>query len=100
MKEKYKIQTTYEFWVIMTVFSLAGMAIVWVRKPLFHILGIGDHTPFIIKFLVWLAIVFPTYQINLLLFGFLLGQFPFFWEREKKLWEFLLRGKMYKASDK
>ncbi len=91
MKQKYGLKTTAELIIVMTVFSLAGMAIVWVRKPIFHLLGITDTTPFILKFLAWLAIVFPTYQLNLLVFGFLFGQFSFFWEREKVLWRFLLR---------
>ncbi len=91
MKKKYNVATTLELCVIMTVFSLAGMAIIYIRKPIFHLLGISATTPFILKFLAWLAVVFPAYQINLLIFGFLFGQFPFFWEREKNLWRFLLR---------
>lgn len=91
MKEKYNVGTTFELFIIMAVFSLAGMAIVWVRKPIFHLLGITAKTSFILKFLTWLAVVFPTYQINLLVFGFLLGKFSFFWEREKKFLRFLRR---------
>ncbi|MBI5415819.1 MAG: hypothetical protein HZA29_03290 [Candidatus Omnitrophica bacterium] len=91
MKTKYNVQTTVGLVKIMTVFSLAGMAIMWVRKPVFHALGITAQTPFILKSLAWLAVVFPTYQINLLVFGFLFGQFPFFWEREKKFLRFLRR---------
>lgn len=91
MKKKYNVRTTFELFIIMAVFSLAGMAIIWVRKPIFHLLGITTQTPFILKFLAWLAVVFPAYQINLLIFGFLLGQFPFFWEREKKFLRFLRR---------
>lgn len=91
MKKKYNLRSTFELWIIMAVFTLAGMAIVLTRKPIFHLLGITDTTPFILKFLAWLAVVFPTYQINLLVFGFLLGQFSFFWEKEKRLWRFLRR---------
>jgi hypothetical protein len=29
--------------------------------------------------------VFPAYQILILVYGFLLGQFDFFWQKEKKL---------------
>lgn len=91
MKKKYKVSTTLDLFIIMAVFSLAGMAIVWVKNPIFHLLGITTTTPFVLKFLAWLAVIFPAYQINLLIFGFLFGQFPFFWEREKNLWKFLLR---------
>jgi hypothetical protein len=40
---------------------------------------------------VYIPIVFPLYQINLLIFGFLLGQFEFFWEKEKALVRFVKR---------
>ena len=75
----------------MLVFSLAGMMIVYERRPVFHILGITAATPFWVKFLAWLAVVFPAYQLNLIIFGSLLGQFRFFWEKEKKMGRFLLR---------
>jgi len=91
LKKKWNITSHWDFWAIMIVFSLAGMSIVYVRKPLFYLFGITATTPFWIKFLTWLAIVFPTYQINLIIFGFLLGQFNFFWEKEKQMGRFFLR---------
>jgi len=91
LKKKWNINSNWDFIVIMLVFSLAGMSIVYVRKPLFYLFGITAATPFWIKFLTWLAIVFPTYQINLIIFGFLLGQFNFFWEKEKQMGRFFVR---------
>jgi len=89
--KKWNINTYWDFFLINVVFSLAGMSIVFVRKPFFHFIGITPETPFWIKLITWLAIVFPTYQINLLIFGFLLGQFNFFWEKEKQLGRFFMR---------
>jgi len=91
LKKKWNIDSNWDFIMIMIVFSIAGMSIVYVRKPLFYVLGITAATPFWIKFVTWLIIVFPTYQINLIIFGFLLGQFNFFWEKEKQMGRFFLR---------
>jgi len=91
LKKKWNIDSNWDFILIMVVFSIAGMSIVYVRRPLFHLLGITVTTPFWIKFVTWLIIVFPTYQINLIIFGFLLGQFNFFWEKEKQMGRFFLR---------
>jgi len=88
LKKKWKIASNWDFTMIMIVFSLAGMSIVYIRKPLFFLFGITETTPFWIKFFTWLAIVFPAYQINLIIFGFLLGQFQFFWEKEKQMGRF------------
>ena len=74
----------------MLTFSLAGMAVMPARKLIFHLVGITDHTPFWIKVLVYIPLIPPAYQIGLLFFGALLGQLPFFWEKEKKLMQFIL----------
>ena len=91
LKEKWEIGSNVDLFMIMLVFSLAGSAISFVRKPIFHALGITEHTPFWIKVLVYLPLIPPIYQINLLIFGAILGQFKFFWEKEKKIGRFLLR---------
>ena len=91
LKKKWNIKSNWDFFLINLVFALAGMAIVFVRKPLFHLFGITSQTPFWIKFVTWLAIVFPIYQINLIIFGTLLGQFRFFWEKEKQMGRFFVR---------
>jgi len=91
LKKKWDIKSNWDFFLINVVFSLAGMAIVFVRKPIFALIGITPETALWIKTLVYIPLIIPIYQVNLLIFGFLLGQFPFFWEKEKKIFEFLKR---------
>ncbi len=88
LKTKWKITTNRDFILIMIVFSLAGMAIGFERRIVFHLFGI-DKDPLWVKILVYVPLIVPIYQINLLVFGFLLGQFKFFWEKEKRLVQFL-----------
>jgi hypothetical protein len=88
---KWGINSYWDFFIINVVFALSGSSIVFVRKPFFNLVGITETTPFLIKFFTWLLIVFPTYQINLIIFGTLLGQFAFFWEKEKKMFKFFAR---------
>jgi hypothetical protein len=38
-----------------------------------------------IKTIAYILFVFPAYQVLLLTYGFILGQFSFFWEKEKKM---------------
>ena len=77
--------------LIMLVFSLAGSFIGFERRPIFHALGITNHTHLWVKIVAYLPLIPPIYQLNLLFFGFLLGQFEFFWEKEKRLARFLMR---------
>ena len=90
LKQKWNIRNNWDFILIMLVFSLAGMSISFVRPIIFHLLKI-DHAALWIKILVYIPLIPPVYQLGLLFFGFFLGQFGFFWEKEKRLARFLLR---------
>ena len=83
LMKKWGIKSKWDFCLIMLVFSLAGMSVVYVRKPAFALMGVGAQTPFLLKTFFYLLVIFPTYQINLLIWGFILGQSQFFWEKEK-----------------
>lgn len=69
----------------MVTFSLAGMSVLKVNNYIMDWIGVAPETPFWVRSLIYVGIMFPTYQVLLLAFGLLLGQFGFFWEKEKKL---------------
>jgi len=102
LSEKWQIKTTGQFWRIMTVFSLAGLNVALFRKPIFYALGLTSTTALWLKTFIYILFVIPIYQISLLFYGLILGEFNFFWEKEKKLGRFLLKKftKKYTASDK
>ncbi len=91
LKERWGLTSDFQVIIVMLVFSLAGISILPTRRWIFHLLGYTAHTSFGLKFATWLLIVFPAYQFFLLVYGTLLGQFRFFWEKEKKMGRFLLR---------
>ena len=98
-KKKWGIESTVDIILILAVFSLAGMSIIFVRKPVFSILGINDAN-FAIQTATYLIIVFPCYQAFLLIYGALLGQFKFFWDKEKKLGRWIISLVSKKSSEK
>ena len=91
LKDKWNIENNLDFILIMLVFSFAGMGISFLRPPIFHFLGITHQTPLWIKIAIYVPLIPPLYQINLLIFGFCLGQFDFFWEKEKRIIRFFRR---------
>lgn len=85
LKEKWGLQNLAQVVAVLVVFSLTGSTVVWIRKFLFAAIGFDEATPFWLKTITYLLFIMPFYQILLLVYGFLLGQFSFFWEKEKKL---------------
>lgn len=84
-KQRWNIQSNAQLTVIIIVFALTGSASAWLSKPFCLWLGITKDelgfwfTP------VRLLLIFPIYQVLLVLIGFLFGQFKFFWKFEKKM---------------
>ena len=85
LKEKWGLKSLFQVVLILIVFSLTGMTVVLIRPLVFSWLNFDDQTPFWIKAITYITLIFPMYQILILVYGALLGQFSFFWEKEKKL---------------
>jgi hypothetical protein len=78
--------TNWRFFVIILVFAVTGSSAAMLSKPILHWLGISKETHHIVLYiLLYIVIIFPIYQVLLVSFGFLFGQFQFFWNFEKKL---------------
>ncbi|HSR69455.1 MAG TPA: DUF6787 family protein [Acidobacteriota bacterium] len=74
---------------VLAAFSLAGSSVLFVGRP---ILGwvLPQDAPTWLRVVGYLLLIVPLYQVLLLMWGTLFGQFRFFWEREKKLGRFLM----------
>lgn len=84
MKQKWGLTSLLQVILILIVFALTGTTVVWIRPIIFKLLGIEDASGWL-KTISYLILVFPLYQVLLLIYGFIFGQFSFFWEKEKKL---------------
>ncbi len=90
MKEKWGLKSLWQVVVILIVFAATGFTVVFIRPLIFQALGIQDASGWL-KTVSYLVLVFPLYQVLLLGYGFLFGQFQFFWEKEKKLAKGILK---------
>ncbi|HLR31931.1 MAG TPA: DUF6787 family protein [Fodinibius sp.] len=84
LKDRWNVETIGGIILILFIFSITGMTALYVRKFVFGWLGFSEQTPLWMEMLGWVLVVFPSYQILFLLYGFLLGQFEFVWNFEKK----------------
>ncbi len=85
LKQRWKIESNLQLVLILVVFAITGSSTVFIRKPVFELLGITPETSLWITIPLYLAIILPSYQILLLVYGTIFGQFRFFWEFEKKM---------------
>lgn len=88
LQEKWGLTSIWQVVVILFVFALTGTSSLKVGAPVLDFFGV--HADTMNPWLYWplrLLIVFPIYQVLLLIFGGLLGQFKFFWNIEKKMFK-------------
>lgn len=84
MKKRWGVESFGGLLLILFIFAITGITTLYVRKVVFEWLDISAATPLWIELIAWIVIVFPAYQLLFLLFGFILGQFEFVWNFEKK----------------
>ena len=86
LKEKWGITSNFQFIIILIVFSVTGSLAVWVAKPILELVGLDKSA--VSPCVFWpirIAIIFPIYQVMIVVIGALFGQFKFFWAFEKKM---------------
>ena len=70
--------------VILLVFTCTGFTVMGIAKPVLRWIFAPDGVPWWAKIIYYVAIL-PVYNLFLLAFGFVFGQFKFFYEFEKRL---------------
>ena len=71
---------------LLIVFSVTGSLSLWVAKPLLDFIGLDKAA--LSPWVFWpirISIIFPIYQVLIVIIGALFGQFKFFWNFEKKM---------------
>ncbi len=91
LEGKWVINYRWEIITIFIVFALTGTSSVRIARPILELVGFTPNLfpeGFLGSFLYWfirIIIILPLYQVLLIIFGTLFGQFQFFWEFEKKM---------------
>ena len=85
-KERWEIESNWQIAVIFVVFAVTGSTASYIGKPILAVLNITPET--FNSFIYWvfrIVILFVMYQFLLVFFGWIFGQFKFFWNFEKKM---------------
>ncbi len=80
---RWKVNSVYQVIIILFVFACTGFTVLFLKKPLFQYWFTDTEMPLWASTLYYVLIL-PVYNAFLLLYGFLFGQFQFFWAFEKR----------------
>ena len=86
LERKWVVNQRWELIRIFLIFALTGSSSVFVGRPFIKLLGVSkDNLHISVYYALFIVISLVFYQILLLLWGWILGQFDFFWRFEKKM---------------
>lgn len=93
LRLRWKLNTIKQVWWVLLAFTCTGMTILLIKKPIFEFLGIPRPWPRW-AYIIYLIAILPVYNLFLLGYGFIFGQFRFFWEFEKRMIKRLCKKKI------
>ena len=76
-----------QLFLVFLVFAISGSLSVLVSDPVVQYIGLEIINNVVIETIIRIIIIFPLYQVILLIIGTIFGQFKYFWEFEKKFWK-------------
>jgi hypothetical protein len=85
LQQRWQLKSLTQVLLVLVVFACTGTTVLYLKAPLFWLLGITEKTNMVLRTVIYVFAILPAYQVLLLMYGFLFGQFQFFWEFEKKM---------------
>jgi hypothetical protein len=82
-KTRWGITSTWQVILILGIFALTGFTTLYVEERIYELFHIPEHNTWWIAVLLVVFITLPLHNLILLIYGFIFGQFRFFWNFEK-----------------
>lgn len=86
LKNRWKLKSLGQVVVVLIVFACTGFTILFIKRPLLTWLA-GEQGNSTLGSVLYYIFILPLYNVVLLGYGFLFGQFRFFWEFEQRFME-------------
>jgi len=97
LKQRWGITSNFQLVVIFIVFAATGSTSAYLSKLVLGWMGITKETLSLWAYYpLYIILIFPIYQVLLVFFGFISGQFTFFWNFEKRMLRMMGLGFLFK----
>ncbi|WP_282124102.1 DUF6787 family protein [Algibacter mikhailovii] len=86
LKQRWGIEHNWQIVVIFIVFAITGSTASYIGKPILNVLNITtENFGSVGYWVIRILLLFIVYQFMLVFFGWVFGQYKFFWNFEKKM---------------
>lgn len=91
LKDRWQLKSVSQVIIVLIVFACTGFTVMFIKPYITSFLFQENH-PGWFSVLYW-VLIFPIYNFILLMYGFIFGQFKFFWAFEKRFFNRIFRRK-------
>ncbi|HRJ28854.1 MAG TPA: prolipoprotein diacylglyceryl transferase [Cyclobacteriaceae bacterium] len=92
LKSRWNLKSTGQVVLVLIVFACTGTTVLLLKRPLFAYWFPDGEKPLWAS-ITYFILILPVYNVFLLFYGFVFGQFRFFWEFEKRFFTRMFRRK-------
>jgi len=92
LKDRWKVKNTFQVVIILIVFTCTGTTVALIAKPLLRVIFQPEEIP-LWATIMYYVLILPIYNVFLLFYGLIFGQFKFFWNFEKQFFTRLFLGR-------
>ena len=85
LKQRWNIQSNSQLFIIFLVFAITGSTAAKLAAPVTELFGVEKEMGWYIYWPFRILIILPIYKVLLVLFGWIFGEFAFFWNFVKKM---------------
>lgn len=80
------MKSPWQVLIILLVFACTGTTVLLVKRPLLTWMG-GEGANTTLASIIYYLLILPFYNVLLLGYGLIFGQFNFFWEFERRFFK-------------
>jgi hypothetical protein len=91
LQTRWQLHSAWQVVIVLIVFACTGFTVMFIKPVITEWLFHENH-PTWFSVLYWVLIL-PIYNLFLLFYGFVFGQFKFFWEFEKRFFARIFKRK-------
>lgn len=85
IKKRWNIETNGQLFIIFLVFAITGSSAAKLAAPITDFFEIKKEMGWYIYWPFRIIIILPIYKVLLVFFGWVFGEFTFFWNFAKKM---------------
>ncbi len=84
LQDKWGLKSLGQVIIVLIVFACTGFTVLFIKTPIINFITGGGEKEWWMT-IIYILLILPIYNVLLLCYGFIFGQFAFFWKYEQKM---------------